>query len=150
MRSIRRLSLSRLALDALRRQRAIQAQDKLLAAGAYADHGAVFGDETGDRITPMAATKAFGRIARAGGISTTRLHDMRHTAASHLLASNVDVLTTAGVLGHSNATVTLTTYAHLVGDTQRRAVDVLGARLEQTTADTDDAPDVAVTAAASR
>ena len=40
--SVRRLSLSRLALEALRRQRAMQAQDKLLALGTYVDEGAVF------------------------------------------------------------------------------------------------------------
>lgn len=129
--NVRRLTLSQWALNALRRQRTLQAHDKLKAGGAYVDEGAVFADELGRRVTPMAATKAFARIARAAGVSSTRLHSTRHTAASHLIAGGVDVRTTAGMLGHTSPTVTLTSYAHLIGDSQREAADVLGARLER-------------------
>jgi integrase len=129
--SIRRLALSRLALDALRRQRAAQAQDKLRARGTYVDEGAVFAMPGGGRITPMAATKAFVRLARAACISTTRLHDTRHTAATHLIVGGTDVRTAAGVLGHASANVTLSIYAHLFADAQRAAIDGLGQRLER-------------------
>ncbi len=40
----------------------------------------------------------------------------------------------AGVLGHSNANVTLSIYAHLVADAQRAAIDGLGERLERISA----------------
>lgn len=79
----------------------------------------------------MAATCAFDRIARKAGISTTRLHDLRHTAATTLLVAGVDVRTAAGVLGHASPTVTLSTYAHLMPEAQRDAVDRLGERIEQ-------------------
>jgi hypothetical protein len=42
----------------------------------------------------------------------------------------VDVRTAAGVLGHASPTVTLSTYAHLMPEAQREAIDRLGARLE--------------------
>ncbi len=129
--SVRRLSLSRLALDALQRQLAMQEQDKVRALGRYSDEGAVFAPALGGRITPMSATKAFVRLAKAARISTTRLHDTRHTAATHLLVGGTDVRTTAGVLGHATANVTLSIYAHLVGDAQRAAIEGLGARLER-------------------
>jgi integrase len=132
--SVRRLSLSRLAFDALQRQHAAQAHDKLRARGKYLDEGAVFATPRGGRITPMSATKAFVRLAKEAHISTTRLHDTRHTAATHLLVSGTDVRTTAGVLGHATANVTLSIYAHLVGDAQRAAIDGLGARLERISA----------------
>jgi integrase len=144
---VRRLSLSRLATEALSRQRAAQAQDKLLASGQYVDEGAVFANPKGGRVTPMSATKAFVRLAKAADISTTRLHDTRHTAATHLLVGGTDVRTAAGVLGHATANVTLSIYAHLVGDAQRAAIDGLGARLERisseapTTAAVDEAKD---------
>jgi hypothetical protein len=82
----------------------------------------------------MSATKAFVRLAKAARISTTRLHDTRHTAATHLLVGGTDVRTTAGVLGHATANVTLSIYAHLVGDAQRAAIDGLGAPLERISA----------------
>ena len=127
----RTLPLSRHAIDALRRQRATQAADRLRAGGAYSDDGAIFTDELGTRVTPKAATNAFARMAEKAQISTTGLHDLRHTAATSLLVNGADVRTTAGVLGHSTPTVTLTTYAHLVADAQRDAVDRLGDSIER-------------------
>jgi hypothetical protein len=37
-----------------------------------------------------------------------------HTFASHLIAAGVDVVEVAAMLGHANATITLTVYAHAV------------------------------------
>jgi integrase len=128
----RTLPLSRMALDALRSQRALQARERLSAGLTYANaDGAIFTDEMGRRITPMAASCAFERIARKAKISTTRLHDLRHTAATTLLLAGVDVRTAAGVLGHASPTITLSTYAHLMPEAQREAVDRLGERLER-------------------
>jgi integrase len=128
----RTLPLSRVANDALRSQRALQARERLANGGLYANHdGAIFTDELGRRVTPMAATCAFDRIARKAGMSTTRLHDLRHTAATTLLVAGVDVRTTAGVLGHASPSITLSTYAHLMPEAQREAVYRLGERLER-------------------
>ncbi|MDB5094142.1 MAG: hypothetical protein JWO85_2243 [Candidatus Eremiobacteraeota bacterium] len=127
---IRTVPLSRMALEACRRQRAFQAAEKLAAGSAYADEDAVFADPLGGRIKPSAATIAHREIARSAGISSTRLHDARHTAATTLLVGGVDVRTTAGILGHSNPNVTLATYAHLLSDVQRDAIDRLGDLLE--------------------
>jgi integrase len=127
----RTLPLSRHAIDALRHQRAVQAADRLKAGGIYGEDAAVFADELGQRVTPKAATAAFARMAEKAKISTTRLHDLRHTAATTLLVNGVDVRTTAGVLGHSTPGVTLSTYAHLVADAQRSAVDSLGDSIER-------------------
>lgn len=127
----RALPLSRHAVEALRRQRATQAADRLRAGSAYLDEGALFTDELGRRLTPKAATNAFARVAGKAKISTTRLHDLRHTAATTLLVGGADVRTTAGVLGHSTPNVTLATYAHLVADAQRDAIDRLGESIEK-------------------
>lgn len=127
---VRTIPLSRVALEALQKQRALQAADKLRAGQHYVDAGFVFADELGGCLSPMAATNAYARLARKAGISSTRLHDTRHTVATTLLTSGVDVRTTAGVLGHSSPVVTMTTYAHLLSDVQRDAVDRLGAALD--------------------
>ncbi len=128
----RTLPVSRVANAALQLQRAAQASERACKRWFLrdGDGDAVFTDELGRRVTPMAATCAFGRIARKAEISTTRLHDLRHTAATTLLLAGVDVRTTAGVLGHTSPSVTLSTYVHLMPEAQREAVDRLGARLE--------------------
>ena len=127
----RTVPLSRVALDALRRQRTLQTADRRRARELYVDGGAIFTDELGRRISPMDATHAYGRIAKEVGASSLRLHDARHTAATHLLVAGVDVRSVSGILGHASATTTLDTYAHLIADAQRDAVDRLGDRLQR-------------------
>lgn len=54
------------------------------------------------------------RKARAAaGHDDVRLHDLRHFYASGLIAAGCDVVTVQRALGHSSATITLNTYAHL-------------------------------------
>jgi len=78
----------------------------------------------------MAATKAFARIARLAGLASVRLHDTRHTAASHLIAGGNDAVTVASVLGHESANITLSIYAHAFDDAKLEATDRFGARME--------------------
>lgn len=80
----RRIPLSILAYDALRRQRAYQASQKLLLGESYADQGYVFAPATGKPWVPSAATDKFRKLARRCRVSSTRLHDARHTAATWL------------------------------------------------------------------
>jgi integrase len=55
-----------------------------------------------------------GRATRkAAGLPWVRLHDLRHFYASGLIAGGCSVVTVQRALGHSTATTTLNTYAHL-------------------------------------
>lgn len=50
-------------------------------------------------------------------------HDLRHTFATRAISSGADVKSVAGVLGHSNAAMTLNVYASADPEAQRRAVE---------------------------
>ena len=66
------------------------------------------------------------KTRRDAGHPTIRLHDLRHFFASGLIATGCDVVTVQRALGHSSATVTLNTYAHLwptAEDRTRAAAD---------------------------
>jgi Phage integrase family len=85
-----------------------------------------------ERRTFPALARSMAKTAR---ISSTRLHDTRHTAASHLIVGcRTDARTAASVLGHTNPTATLSIYAHLFADAQRAALSGLGKRLERISA----------------
>lgn len=49
----------------------------------------------------------------AAGCCDLRMHDLRHFYASGLIMAGCDVVTVQRAMGHSSATVTLNTYAHL-------------------------------------
>ncbi len=59
-----------------------------------------------------------------------RLHDLRHTRVTLLLADGVPVKAVSERLGHAGATITLTVYRHVYPGIGREAVDRFGALLE--------------------
>ena len=75
---------------------------------------------------PGSAYRQLKVLLKQAGLPNIRFHDLRHTFATHALASGVDVKTLSGILGHTRAAFTLDTYTHTTGDMQRRASEVVG------------------------
>lgn len=73
------------------------------------------------------ARRIFGAAVRRAGLPTsTTTHDLRHHAASVLLAAGESVVAVASWLGHQNAHLVLSVYGHLMPDSDdrmRKAVD---------------------------
>jgi integrase len=57
------------------------------------------------------------------------LHDLRHFPATQLIGAGVDVRTVAGRLGHSDPSLTLRTYTHVLEERDRAAAVVMGRML---------------------
>ena len=77
---------------------------------------------------PLPPDMAYNRmktLLKRAGLPELRFHDLRHTFATHALASGVDAKTLSGILGHTKASFTLDTYAHVTGDMQRQAAQVM-------------------------
>ena len=134
---IRTVPIEHSTRAAFRRQRAQQAADKLRAGSAYEDDPThpLFTDELGRRLTPKAATNAFARLAKKAGLSTTSLHSTRHTVATDLIREGVDIQTVSSILGHSNASVTLSIYSHVVEGAQRAGIVALERSRQRTMGD---------------
>ncbi len=81
------------------------------------------------RLLGSDAHAAFGTHREAAGIREGRLHDLRHSAASHLLSSGVPVHVVSARLGHSSPVVTLTTYGHILPRSDEQAAEVMAAVL---------------------
>lgn len=70
--------------------------------------------QNGEALNPNSLYDAFKRIAAAVGLDEHRFHDLRHAAASFLLAEGVPVKTVGAVLGHARTSTTLDIYGHLL------------------------------------
>ncbi len=79
----------------------------------------VFCDSDGTRITSIKG--AYSSAVKRAGISDFTFHDLRHTFASHLAMSGVDLLTIKELLGHKSINMTLR-YAHLSPNHKRKAI----------------------------
>jgi integrase len=55
------------------------------------------------------------------------LHALRHTHASQLVVSGMDLLTVSRRLGHGSPTITLGVYGHLFSNSDGRAAQVMEA-----------------------
>ena len=79
---------------------------------------------------PNAAYIHMKELLKKAGLPSIRFHDLRHTFATHALASGVDAKTLSGILGHTQASFTLDTYTHVTGDMQKRASEIVGGFLD--------------------
>jgi len=72
-------------------------------------------------------------LSRAGftpdEVKALKIHSLRHTSASLLIADGTDIRTVAARLGHSQTSTTLNIYAHAVAEANALAAKGLGNRL---------------------
>lgn len=104
-------------------QQLLQRQNKDI----WVNTGYVFTQENGDRINPDSITDWLRKFSVANGLPHIHPHAFRHTAASTMIASGVDLVTTANELGHANATTTATIYAHQIATAKAKASEARSA-----------------------
>jgi len=113
-------------VEALRGHRVAQATERLAAGSMWTDSGMVFTGPTGKPIDPRADHREWQRLLLKAGVPAARLHDARHTAATLLLAQGVPARVVMELLGHSQVTLTLGTYTHVVPELARDAAVRMG------------------------
>ncbi len=94
----------------------------------YVDHDLVFCRENGDPMPPIRVYEIFKELAaevKLDGkpLPATRLHDLRHAAASWRLKAGVDIGIVSKSLGHSTTALTRDTYQHLMPGMARDAAE---------------------------
>ena len=127
--SHRNLTLDSDTLAAIVEHKDRQRLERVLAGDAYEDHDLMFADELGRPIDPQRVTAWFRTLRKKAGVRPGRLHDLRHSHASHLLTSGVPVSAVAARLGHSSPVVTLTVYSHVIPSSDRQAVEAFAQEL---------------------
>jgi integrase len=120
--SRRTIPLPSTAADALLRQRDRQDAAREAAGSAWQDRaGLVFTDGIGRPLIGPRVSYAFRRARAAAGLPPVRFHDLRHCAATLMLAEGVPLAVISRWLGHSGIVITAAHYAEVVPTLQHDA-----------------------------
>ncbi len=96
---------------------------------SMADDDYVFARQDGTPWPPDAYSQLWRRTMAALGIKC-RLHDLRHSSASLLIAAGADVKLISARLGHASTAFTMDTYGHLLPGAQEEMAERLARMLD--------------------
>src|SRR5262245_8006427 len=97
-----------------------------IGAGAIQPDAPVFATIECGLMSPDNLSRDWRRVVIARGPPRVPFHALRHTHASLLIASGVDIIAVSRRLGHGKASVTLDVYGHLVGGAAEAAAAAIG------------------------
>jgi integrase len=134
--SRRTLVLPQVCLTALRAHRTRQLEERLKAGAGWIETGLVFttytrrrGQRSGTGLHPRNVLRTLHRRLDAADLPRMRFHDLRHSAASLLIAEGVELAEVSMLLGHAELRVTMDFYAHLQKQTATKAAQRMDAIL---------------------
>ncbi|WP_434593900.1 tyrosine-type recombinase/integrase [Streptomyces sp. A5-4] len=107
----------------LQRHRKQQDADREEWASAWVDTGLVFTQADGSWLHPGKVTDLFERLVAASGLPPIRLHDLRHGAATLMLAAGIDVKIVSDTLGHSDTRITRDIYQSVLPHVGKNAAE---------------------------
>ena len=124
-RSRRTIALPEVVMSALRGHRTRQKMERLVAGSRWVDSGHVFTTSRGTPLDAATVTRSFQRALSGAALPHRRFHDLRHSAATFLLAQGFSLEDVKNLLGHSSIVLTSNTYGHVLEGRQRELADGL-------------------------
>ncbi len=121
------ISLSSRVMTALHRQAALQMT-------THPDgrlEGLVFAKPDGSPLRPQWVLDQLRRRTAEAGLPRIGLHDLRHTAASIMIAEDIPVAVVSKTMRHSTIAITINLYGHLLKDSADEAVKALSTALDR-------------------
>jgi integrase len=103
-----------MVVTALKAHRTRQLEERMKAGPEWQEHGLVFTTPIGTPLDPRNVVRIFRSLVTGAKLPAIRFHDLRHTAASLLLVQGVAPRTIMETLGHSQFSLTMDTYSHLM------------------------------------
>jgi integrase len=128
-RSRRSLVMPPIVINALCGHRGRQAVERLAAGERWVDLDLVFPSERGTLADGPNVTHRFHKLLNRAHLPPMRFHDLRHACASLLLVQGVHPRVVMETLGHSQISLTMDTYSHVIPALQREAADRMEAVL---------------------
>lgn len=121
----RHIILPQFVIEALQQHRVRQKEARLKAGPAWEENDLVFCNIYGRFLNSQSLFVLFSSLLKKAGLPHMRFHDLRHSAATILLAMGVSAKVVQELLGHSNISLTLNVYGHVLPSMQQDAMDKL-------------------------
>jgi integrase len=112
-------------LEALQRNREIQEVERAHLGEAWVEPGFIFTTSIGTPIDPRNLYCEFSQICERSGLGHWHPHELRHSAASLMLASGVKLQVVSEVLGHSSIRMTADVYGHILDPDRQQAASAM-------------------------
>lgn len=129
--SRRKIVLSAFLIGVLKQHRVRQLETRLRRGAAWEEHDLVFCNTYGKFIDPASLRHTLRIALRDAGLPSLRFHDLRHSAATLLLAMGVHAKVVQELLGHSNIMTTLNIYSHVLPSLHEDAMGKLSNLFDQ-------------------
>jgi len=91
----------------------------------FKDLGYVLFKDNGDPFHPDSLTQKWERFVAKHSLPPIRLHDLRHSNATAMIAAGINAKVVQHRLGHANVSITLNTYTHVLPEMDQEAADTL-------------------------
>ena len=129
-RSRRIVDLDAETVAVLRQHGKDQAARRLALGAGWLDEDLVFTRVDGQALRPDTVTKTFAIAVARSGLPRIRLHDLRHSRASHLARGGAHPIVIQTPRGHSAATFSQEVYTHVDRERSRAAANAVGTLME--------------------
>ena len=136
--SRRNVVIASFALELLKQHRVQQLETKLQAGTAWQEHDYVFCTLVGTHLGPNHVVEEFKKLLKKAELPDIRFHDLRHSAASLLLTAGVHPKIVQEILGHTQISMTMDIYSHVLPGMQEDAMNKLHDALKKKDEDEDD------------
>jgi integrase len=102
-----------------------QEEERDLMEDLWTDTGFIFTTNNGTPIDPRNLNREFVTICKQAGLEHWHPHEVRHSAASLMLASGVKLQVVSEVLGHASIRMTADVYGHILATDREAAADAM-------------------------
>jgi integrase len=113
-------------IGALKAHKARQAQERLALGKAWQNSGFIFTSSVGTPIDPRNLNREFRSVCNEAGLGNWHPHELRHSAASLMLAQGVKLQVVSDVLGHASIRMTADVYGHILAPDRQAAANAMG------------------------
>lgn len=127
------LPLPEFCARALEERRELQELERKIAGDHWQqepDHDVIFSSEHGGLTDPVGFSRTFDRLVKRAGVRRITVRLARHTCGTLLAFLKVHPKVAQAILRHSQISMTMDVYTHVVGDSEREAVGMLAELLE--------------------